>query len=172
MVLVDHGRLRGRAPALAGRPVAGLDRLGPPVHALGQLGALGRPPSRSRPTSIASGAARAWPAVRGSRWASRGGAGTAAWCSSTTARGWWLPYRLAPDQLAGRALAPRPLVDVEAEFHGPDWVLGQRTMPSRLTVGGRPHGRRRSRPPWSAPPPARRAGCRRLDDRRASTNRV
>ena len=40
--------------------------------------------------------------------------------------GWWLPYRLVgPADLAAE---PTPLTDAAAEFHGPDWVLGQRTM--------------------------------------------
>jgi dipeptidyl aminopeptidase/acylaminoacyl peptidase len=48
-------------------------------------------------------------------------------------RGWWQPYRLRPEQFgAGRlgagAPAAKPLVDVDAEFHAPDWVLGQSTM--------------------------------------------
>ncbi len=40
--------------------------------------------------------------------------------------GWWLPYRLVgpPDGAAD----PAPLTDEAAEFHGPDWVLGQCTM--------------------------------------------
>jgi dienelactone hydrolase len=54
--------------------------------------------------------------------------------------GWWLPARLGPDELnaivAGGSgdpdgqpgLAVRPLVEMEAEFHGPDWALGQSTM--------------------------------------------
>jgi len=54
--------------------------------------------------------------------------------------GWWLPYRLAPDRfVAGPGSGPgpgsgsgggsaEPLVDIEAEFHAPDWVLGQSTM--------------------------------------------
>ncbi len=56
--------------------------------------------------------------------------------------GWWRPARVGADavrQLARSAAAlpgseharrpeGRPLVDEEAEFHGPDWVLGQSTM--------------------------------------------
>ena len=42
--------------------------------------------------------------------------------------GWWLPYRVAPGGLEGPApVASQPMVDVEAEFHGPDWVFGQHT---------------------------------------------
>ena len=41
-------------------------------------------------------------------------------------RGWWQPYVHpgTPDAPAG----PEPLTDVAAEFHGPDWVLGQTTF--------------------------------------------
>jgi len=42
--------------------------------------------------------------------------------------GWWLPYRLAPEQLGAPRPEAEPLVRVQAEFHAPDWVLGQRTM--------------------------------------------
>ena len=60
--------------------------------------------------------------------------------------GWWVPYRLAPDGLEGiGAIAPVPLVDVPAEFHGPDWVFGQHTfdeladgsLVARMGTGGR-----------------------------------
>jgi dipeptidyl aminopeptidase/acylaminoacyl peptidase len=37
-------------------------------------------------------------------------------------RGWWQPWRRRD------GAAPEPMCDVEAEFHGPDWVLGQQTM--------------------------------------------
>ncbi len=55
-------------------------------------------------------------------------------------RGWWQPYRADP---AGGE--PELLVDEEAEFHGPDWVLGQATTAEladgtlvwRRTAGGR-----------------------------------
>jgi dipeptidyl aminopeptidase/acylaminoacyl peptidase len=41
-------------------------------------------------------------------------------------RGWWQPYVHpgTPDDAAGA----EPLTDVPAEFHGPDWVLGQATF--------------------------------------------
>lgn len=66
--------------------------------------------------------------------------------------GWWLPYRLASDRLASDRLAsdgaapdgthgahgtngptpdaagPEALVDLQTEFHAPDWVLGQSTI--------------------------------------------
>jgi dipeptidyl aminopeptidase/acylaminoacyl peptidase len=45
--------------------------------------------------------------------------------------GWWLPYRLAAPDLMGGDAGLRPLVAVEAEFHAPDWVLGQSTLAER-----------------------------------------
>ena len=45
--------------------------------------------------------------------------------------GWWLPYRLAPEGLDRAGGTAQPLVDLEAEFHSPDWVLGQSTMAER-----------------------------------------
>ncbi len=58
-------------------------------------------------------------------------------------RGWWQPYRLRVGP--GTDAVPEPLSDAEAEFHGPDWVLGQSTMAelgdgtvvARRTVEGR-----------------------------------
>jgi dipeptidyl aminopeptidase/acylaminoacyl peptidase len=57
--------------------------------------------------------------------------------------GWWQPYHLpgTPSSAAG----PQRLTDAEAEFHGPDWVLGQTTMAeladgtlvARMTADGR-----------------------------------
>jgi dipeptidyl aminopeptidase/acylaminoacyl peptidase len=41
--------------------------------------------------------------------------------------GWWLPYRIPADRLEEGDAAVR-LVDLDAEFHAPDWVLGQATM--------------------------------------------
>ena len=76
-------------------------------------------------------------------------------------RGWWQPY-VYPGR-PGAGPEPTPLTDLEAEFHGPDWVLGQHTiaeMPdgtvvARMTSSGRdalipldPWGR------WSGTPPA------------------
>ena len=42
--------------------------------------------------------------------------------------GWWLPYRVG--SLAGQpdVTSAEPLVDLEAEFHAPDWTLGQATV--------------------------------------------
>jgi dipeptidyl aminopeptidase/acylaminoacyl peptidase len=45
--------------------------------------------------------------------------------------GWWLPYRLAAADVGGGGAGPRPLAAVEAEFHAPDWVLGQSTLAER-----------------------------------------
>jgi dipeptidyl aminopeptidase/acylaminoacyl peptidase len=42
-------------------------------------------------------------------------------------QGWWQPY-LATGATSGREAEPMLLAADEAEFHGPDWVLGQRTM--------------------------------------------
>jgi dipeptidyl aminopeptidase/acylaminoacyl peptidase len=55
--------------------------------------------------------------------------------------GWWRPY-IHPGVADGEAVA---LTDVDAEFHGPDWALGQVTMAelpdgpvaARLTADGR-----------------------------------
>ncbi len=41
--------------------------------------------------------------------------------------GWWLPYRLPGDRLDDPSAAG-PLVELAAEFHAPDWVLGQSTI--------------------------------------------
>jgi hypothetical protein len=42
--------------------------------------------------------------------------------------GWWQPYRLPAGGPEGPAGAPERLCDLEAEFHAPDWALGQTTM--------------------------------------------
>jgi dipeptidyl aminopeptidase/acylaminoacyl peptidase len=55
-------------------------------------------------------------------------------------RGWWQPYR----QVAA-GTEPALMTTMEAEFHGPDWVLGQQTMAdmadgtlvARMTSSGR-----------------------------------
>lgn len=47
-------------------------------------------------------------------------------CFLSDEAGWWQPYRWsAADDTSS---APSVLVSVPAEFHGPDWVLGQATM--------------------------------------------
>jgi dipeptidyl aminopeptidase/acylaminoacyl peptidase len=77
--------------------------------------------------------------------------GQPAWRGDGTLRfvsdrqGWWQPYRHAgvPDAEGGAEL----LTDLEGEFHGPDWVLGQSTMAdlpdgtlvARVTASGRDH---------------------------------
>jgi dipeptidyl aminopeptidase/acylaminoacyl peptidase len=58
--------------------------------------------------------------------------------------GWWLPYRVEPDWLVeGTVAGVEPLVDadLEAEFHAPDWVLGQSTLAELAdgTIVGRMH---------------------------------
>jgi dienelactone hydrolase len=61
--------------------------------------------------------------------------------------GWWLPYRLTAEELAADAPMAHPLVGRQAEFHAPDWVLGQSTMAElsdgsivcRMHEGGRDH---------------------------------
>lgn len=67
--------------------------------------------------------------------------------------GWWQPY--VHSGRLGSEEEPRLLTGMEAEFHGPDWVLGQQTMAettdgalvARMTASGRdalvrldPHG--------------------------------
>ncbi len=42
--------------------------------------------------------------------------------------GWWLPYRMVGDEVDRDDPRPDPLVALAAEFHAPDWVLGQRTL--------------------------------------------
>jgi len=62
--------------------------------------------------------------------------------------GWWLPYRIAPRQVArpdGQMAVA--LVERSAEFHGPDWVFGQHTFDelhdgsvvARMCAAGRDH---------------------------------
>jgi dipeptidyl aminopeptidase/acylaminoacyl peptidase len=74
----------------------------------------------------------------------RGSVGQPRWCRdggllfADERRGWWLPVRAEPDDLhrlvAGVERTEddpaigRPLIEEEAEFHGPDWVLGVATM--------------------------------------------
>jgi acetyl esterase/lipase len=42
--------------------------------------------------------------------------------------GWWLPYRVTAGQLGAPQPEAVPQVQAQAEFHAPDWVLGQATM--------------------------------------------
>ena len=42
--------------------------------------------------------------------------------------GWWLPYRLPVERLDDTDPLLLPLVELEAEFHAPDWTLGQSTV--------------------------------------------
>jgi dipeptidyl aminopeptidase/acylaminoacyl peptidase len=78
--------------------------------------------------------------------------------------GWWLPYRIPADQLDGDDAAV-PLVDLEAEFHFPDWALGQATMAElpdgslvcRMHRDGRDHLVRLHPPPTTGAPGRRGA---------------
>jgi dipeptidyl aminopeptidase/acylaminoacyl peptidase len=61
--------------------------------------------------------------------------------------GWWLPYRIAPAELreVTDAVQSVALVEMEAEFHGPDWTFGAHTydeladgsLVARMCTGGR-----------------------------------
>lgn len=42
--------------------------------------------------------------------------------------GWWLPYRVEPAMLESGGPPQALLVDCAAEFHAPDWILGQATI--------------------------------------------
>jgi len=42
--------------------------------------------------------------------------------------GWWLPYRLAAARVAVEGADAHPMADRQAEFHAPDWALGQATL--------------------------------------------
>ncbi len=116
--------------------------------------------------------------VAGPPWPVAGGPGESvgqpAWCRDGTLRfvsdrrGWWQPYVHPGVPEAGSTR--HALTDVAAEFHGPDWVLGQCTMAeladgtlvARQTASGRdslvPLGLRR---------PGRSAGPAVRLDRRA-----
>lgn len=74
------------------------------------------------------------------------------WCSDGSLvvvadrSGWWLPYRI-PVAALGADVESTPVVDIAAEFHAPDWALGQSTMVElddgslvcRMHQGGRDH---------------------------------
>ena len=74
----------------------------------------------------------------GAPWVVAGGAeesiGQPAWQRDGTLRfvsdrrGWWQPYVHPGTPDAATPAAGEPLTDTEAEFHGPDWVLGQNTF--------------------------------------------
>ena len=98
---------------LARRAVAGLGHLGPPGHALGHARSCGWPGSSTTPASITPGRPPGVAGGRGSRWANRRWAGTAACCSSTTARAGGCPTGWRPAGPDGRwagavAAAGRP----------------------------------------------------------------
>jgi dipeptidyl aminopeptidase/acylaminoacyl peptidase len=75
-------------------------------------------------------------AAAGTPWVAAGGPGESvgqpAWQRDGTLRfvsdrrGWWQPY-VHPGR-PGLPAGPEPLTDAAAEFHGPDWVLGQSTF--------------------------------------------
>ncbi len=89
----------------------------------------------------------------GPPWPVAGGPGESvgqpAWCRDgalrfvSDRRGWWQPC--VHPGVPGEESALRVLTDVAAEFHGPDWVLGQGTMAeladgslvARMTTSGR-----------------------------------
>ncbi len=72
--------------------------------------------------------------------------------------GWWMPYRLAADAVGDDASPPEQLVGMDAEFHAPDWVLGQSTMAERSdgSLVGRMHRVAATR--WSSSVPGLVAG--------------
>jgi dienelactone hydrolase len=77
-------------------------------------------PDRSRPPSLVDAAmVDGGPAVSVGQplWAVDG----ALWFASDRA-GWWQPWRWRS------GAAPERMCELDAEFHGPDWVLGQQTM--------------------------------------------
>ena len=76
--------------------------------------------------------------------------------------GWWLPYRI-PDDRLDEDDAAMAMVDLEAEFHFPDWALGQSTLAElpdgslicRMHRDSRDH-LVRLHPPATTPAPGRR----------------
>jgi dipeptidyl aminopeptidase/acylaminoacyl peptidase len=91
-----------------------------------------------RPTTITESTAHAHPTLEpaGAPWVVAGGpsesVGQPAWQRDGTLRfvsdrrGWWQPYVHAG--VPGVSAEPVGLSDAEAEYHGPDWVLGQTTL--------------------------------------------
>ena len=85
-----------------------------------------------------------WPAAGRSRWASRTGVGTGH-CASSRTGGLVAAVPSTAGRLGDDGGATRPSTAVEAEFHGPDWVLSQQTMAemadgalvARMTAAGR-----------------------------------
>ena len=141
--------LRDAAPASDHRPPGG-GGLGSPGHAVGRLRRAGAAARPRRPwgTTVTTRSSRRGrrgpsPAVPGSRSASRPGDRDGSLLFVSDRRGWWQPY--VHSGLPGAWPDPTPLTDLEAEFHGPDWVLGQRTMAempdgtvmARMTSAGR-----------------------------------
>ena len=115
------------------RRPAGRGRLGPSGHAVGCLGRAGvaaRPTCRctahGHEVLEAAGPARPSPVGGRSRSASRTGVRDGSLRFVSDRRGWWQPY-VHPGRV-GAGRGAHSLTDLEAEFHGPDWVLGQRTI--------------------------------------------
>ena len=160
--------LRRSASEPSGRP-HGHDGVGPSRHAVGCLVGRGLPlgdrPARRHQMGPAPAGriVDAWPAVRTNRSGQPAWRQTGACTSSRTGRAGG-----SPTCTAARTTVERrdPLTEEPAEFHGPDWVLGQTTMVElarRLPPGSPDLERPRCpgahhRP--AAPPTARRAAVR------------
>ena len=136
--------------------MVGLGDLGPPVHALGQLGDLARPPRGDRRLGPASGGGRR---VAGGPGVSVG--------QPLVEPGRQPGVRRRPDRVvaalspgsgaAGRGGSrPAPWSTWTAEFHAPDWVLGQSTMAELARrLPGLPDARATAATRWSGSgPPA------------------
>ena len=156
-------RFRDRPPTLTGRPVVGLDDLGPPLHALGQL----RDPSR--------------PSRGGRRLGPRPGRSA----GRRRSRDIGGPAVVDPGRQPGLRRRPERMVDPPSPgsgaagrgregrrpgrrgFRVPRAGLGPRPVDhgrSRRRLPGLPHARRRARPGGPAPPARRRPAV--LDHRR------
>lgn len=98
-----------------------------------------------------------------------GSVGQPKWCRNgdllliDERNGWWLPYSIASIDLDRPDPEATPLALVEAEFHSPDWVLGQATMVEwedgsvvcRMHSEGSDHLVRLMPPGAGTPPPSR-----------------
>ena len=112
--------------------------------------------STSTPAGRRRAAAAAWPAAPARR--AEVSAGQPLWCADGSLAfvadpgGWWLPWRWPGP--GGPAVA---LCHEEAEYHGPDWALGQATM-AELPGGTLACRRRRDGTDVGGPAAARRRG--------------